>query len=109
MMRSVQPVLDAAKAKILSGIKLPPEQVRHIQELSTTVTLKKKAMEAAKKEMEDLQEIMSIGSEAQIIVRDTVYPGTKVVISDVSKIIKTKAQYCRFLKVQGDVAMLGMN
>ena len=43
MIRSAQPVLDAAKTKILSGIKLPPEQVKHIQELSTTVTLKKKA------------------------------------------------------------------
>lgn len=108
MLRSAQPVLDAAKAKILSGIKLPPEQVKHIQELSTTVTLKKKAMEAARKEMEELQELMNISSEAQIAVRDTVYPGTKIVISDVSKIIKTKSQYCRFIKSQGDVTLVGM-
>ena len=108
LMRSAQPVLDAAKAKILSGTKLPPEQVKHIQELSTTVTLKKKAMEVAKKEMEELQELMDISSEAQIVVKDTVYPGTKIVISDVSKIIKSKSQYCRFIKSQGDVAMVGM-
>ena len=30
LLRSAQPVLDAAKAKILSGIKLPPEQVKHM-------------------------------------------------------------------------------
>ena len=108
MMRSAQPVLDAAKAKILSGIKLPPEQVKHIQELSTTVTLKKKAMEAAQKEMLELQELMDISSEAQIVVKDTVHPGTKIVISEVSRIIKTKSQYCRFIKSQGDVAIVGM-
>jgi len=106
--RSAQPVLDAAKAKILSGIKLPPEQVKHIQELSTNVTLRKKAMDAALKEMDELQELMNISSEAQIVVKDTVYPGTKIVISDVSRIIKTKAQYCRFIKSQGDVTIVGM-
>ena len=105
---TAQPVLDAAKAKILSGIKLPPEQVKNIQELSTTVTLKKKGIEAAMKEMEQLQELMSVSSEAQIVVRDRVYPGTKIVISDVSRIIKTQAQYCRFIKSQGDVTIVGM-
>ena len=105
---TAQPVLDAAKAKILSGHKLPPDQVKHIQELSTTVTLKKKGLEVARKEMEELHELLNIGSEAQIVVRDTVHPGTKIVISDVSKIIKTKSQYCRFIKSQGDVAMVGM-
>ena len=106
--RTAQPVLDAAKAKILSGIKLPPEQVKNIQELSTVVTLKKKAIEAAQKEMLQLQEIMNVSQDAQIIVKDKVYPGTKIVISDVSRIMKTQAQYCRFIKSQGDVTIVGM-
>ena len=105
---TAQPVLDAAKKKIFSGVKLPKEQVKYIQDLSNTVTLKKKGIEAANKEMEELQELMSISSEAQIIVRDKVYPGTKIVISDVSKIIKTQAQYCRFIKSQGDVTLTGI-
>ena len=106
--RSAQPVLDAAKAKILSGIKLPPEQVKNIQELSTVVTLKKKAIDLAMKEMEQLSEMMSISQDAQIVVKDKVYPGTKIVISDVSRIMKTQAQYCRFIKSQGDVTIVGM-
>ena len=105
---TAQPVLDAAKAKILSGIKLPPEQVKNIQDLSNVVTLKKKGIEAAVKEMEQLEEIMNISNEAQIIVKDRVYPGTKIVISDVSRIMKTQAQYCRFIKSKGDVAIVGM-
>ena len=106
--RAAQPVLDAAKAKILSGVKLPPEQVKNIQELSTVVTLKKKGIELARKEMEQLNEIMNVSQEAQIIVKDKVYPGTKIVISDVSRIMKTQAQYCRFIKSQGDVTIVGM-
>ena len=106
--RTAQPVLDAAKAKILSGTKLPPEQVKNIQDLSTVVTLKKKGIELAMKEMEQLNEIMNVSQEAQIIVKDKVYPGTKIVISDVSRIIKTQSQYCRFIKSQGDVTIVGM-
>lgn len=108
IINTAQPVLDAAKAKIFSGIKLPPEQVKHIQELSNVVTLKKKGIEAAGKEMAQLEELMSVSDEAQIVVRDKVYPGTKIVISDVSKIIKKQAQYCRFIKSKGDVALVGM-
>lgn len=105
---AARPVLDAAKAKIFSGVKLSPEQAKNIQDLSNVVTLKKKGIEAAAKEMEQLDELMSVSNEAQIIVKDKVYPGTKIVISDVSRIIKTQAQYCRFIKSKGDVAIVGM-
>ena len=108
MIESAKPVLDAAKAKILSGTKMTPEQARYIQGLSTNVTLAKKNIEALMKEITELQEIMTVGEEAQIVVMEKVYPGTKIVISDVSKIIKTQAQYCRFIRSKGDVMMVGM-
>lgn len=107
-LRSAQPVIDAAKTKILSGVKLPPEQARHVQELSNIVTTKKKEIEAATKELGELDDLMNISNDAQIIVHDKVYPGTKVVIADVSRIIKTESHYCRFVKLQGDVAIVGM-
>ena len=108
-LRSAQPVIDAAKTKIFSGVKLPPDQVRHVQELSNIVTAKTKEIQAATKELEELEELMNISNDAQIIVHDKVYPGTKVVIADVSRIVKTESHYCRFIKSQGDVAIVGMN
>ena len=82
--------------------------MKNIQDLSNVVTLKKKGIDAAVKEMEQLEELMSVSSEAQIVVKDKVYPGTKIVISDVSRIMKTQAQYCRFIKSKGDVTIVGM-
>ena len=98
-----------AKTKIFSGVKLPPDQVRHVQELSNIVTAKKKEIQSATKELEEINELMNISNDAQIVVHDKVYPGTKVIISDVSKIVKTESHYCRFIKSQGDVAIVGMN
>lgn len=106
---NARPILESAKKKIRSGVKLTPKQVRQVQELSNVVTRAKKNIELATKELMQMEELMSIGSDAQIIVRDKVYPGTKLVIADVSKIIKTQVQYCRFIRQKGDVTMIGMN
>ena len=106
---SARPVLESAKTKIRSGVKLTPEQVKHVQELSNVVTRTKKNIEAAMKELERMEELVSVGNEAQIIVQGKIYPGTKLVIADVSKVIKTEVQYCRFVKQKGDVTMIGMN
>lgn len=102
------PVLTAAKQKIHAGIKLSPEQVKHVQELSNVVTHLQKEIEADTKKMDELEELLSVGSEAQVVVHDKAYPGTKIVITDVSKILKQTVHYCRFVKAKGDVMTIGM-
>ena len=99
---SARPVLESAKTKIRSGVKLTPEQVKYVQELSNVVTRTKKNIDAAMKELERMEELVSVGNDAQIIVQGKIYPGTKLVIADVSKVIKTEVQYCRFIKQKGD-------
>jgi len=103
-----KPILDTAMERIKKGEKLPLEQVKHIQDLSSTLTRKQKDIEQATKEMKDLEELLAVSNTAQVLVREKVYPGTKIIISDVSKIVKNEAQYCRFIKSQGDVVMSGM-
>ena len=57
---------------------------------------------------EDLEEKLETDKNAKVVVNDTVYPGTKVVISDVSKIIKKSVAHCKFVKDRGDVTMMGI-
>ena len=49
-----------------------------------------------------------IDKEASVKVSDTVYPGTQIIISDVSKMIKESVQHCKFVRSQGSVKMLGL-
>ncbi len=106
---SAKPILENAKKRIHSGKKLSPDQVKHVQELSNVVTRTQKNIEIIMKELIQLEELVSIDSDAQIVVKGQAYPGTKLVIGDVSKMIKTPVQYCRFIKQKGDVTMVGMN
>ena len=44
-------------------------------------------------------------SGACVVVRDTVHPGTKICIGDVSMTVQRETQYCKFIKSGGDVKM----
>jgi len=102
------PILEAARDKFQAGKELSEAQIENIRELSNVVRTKKEALKSNMKEVEYLEELLDVAKEAQVIVRDTVYPGTKIVISDVSKIIKETMKYCRFVRMKGDVTMVGM-
>jgi len=103
------PILEAAKEKTLNGVELSPEQVDNLKNLSGVVKEKMKSLKEYNAELESLSALIADEKKASVIVHDTVYPGTKIVISDVSKIIKEPMKYCRFVKERGDVKMAGMN
>ena len=65
-------------------------------------------MAQAQEELFDLDQLLSEEKPAQVVVQKVVYSGTKIIISDVSKIVKESMQYCRFIRFKGDVKMVGM-
>lgn len=108
IMNRAIPILEAARGKLEEGIEISEEQAQTIRGLAVIVKEKRTAMAAARKEEEELKSLIEIEKQAQVIVHGTVYPGTKIVISDVSKIVKDSMTYCRFIKSQGDVRMIGI-
>lgn len=103
------PIMEAARDKHAQGIELNPEQLDNIRNLSGVVREKMKEIHALQEELDTLTSLIQDEKKASVTVYDTVYPGTKIVISDVSKIIKEPMKYCRFIKERGDVKMASMN
>lgn len=103
------PIMEAAKEKYESGKGMSPDQIDNIRGLAKLVKEKSKEQRAYVAELEDLTALLSNEQKSSVVVHDTVYPGVKVNISDVSKIIKDPVQYCRFIKDRGDVRIVGMN
>ncbi|MCR4651373.1 MAG: FapA family protein [Lachnospiraceae bacterium] len=102
------PIMEAAKEKIVAGREMSEEQVDNLKGLVQLVKEKKKEQRSLKEELETLTELLSDEKQAAVVVQDAVYPGVKIAISDVSKIIKEPVRYCRFIKDRGDVRMVGM-
>lgn len=97
------PIMEAAKERVEAGQELSEDQLENIRNI---YSFSKEKM-AEKRELEEerakIGEQMEIDKSAQVIVKDTVFPGTKIIISEASKIIKDPFDHCRFIKSQGEV------
>ncbi len=101
--KQIEPVVKSTLQKIKQGVKLTPEQAKYVQTLAATGTEKKKQLESDRKELDELNGELEGAADACVIVGGIAYPGTKIVISDSSLVLKESYQYCRFKRVRGDV------
>jgi len=103
------PILEAARDRYQSGKELSEAQIENVRNLAEVVKEKRLTLARIQSEIDELEMLMGDQKQAQVVVEKVIYPGTKIIISDVSKIIKESMQYCRFIRYQGDVKMVGMN
>ena len=103
------PILEAARDRYQAGKELSEAQIENVSNLAEVVKEKRITLARIRDEIDELEMLMSEEKQAQVVVGKVVYPGTKIIISDVSKIIKESLQYCRFVRYKGDVTMVGMN
>ena len=106
--QSIQQILISTKQKIAKGVKLTPEQLQYMQTLAAANQQKAKLVEEYTGEIEALQGQLKGKEGASVVVRDTVYPGTKICIGNASMTVQKEAQYCRFIKSRGDVKLTGI-
>ncbi len=102
-LNTIQPVLTATTQKLSQGVRLSTDQLKQVYALNQTAQKKSAAIKANQAELEELGAQTGSAAEAQIRVRGTVYPGTKICIDDVSVTVQKNAHFCRFVKERGDV------
>lgn len=108
LLQRAVPIMEAFRDKYEAGKELSEEQYDNVRGIFDVVREKTKEMDELTEEMIELSELIENECESKVVVSDTVYPGTKIVISDVSKFIKDKMVHCKFMKSQGDVKMFGL-
>ena len=102
------PIMEAAKGRIEEGQVMSEEQLENVRNIYNLSKIKTAELKTLQSEYEELEGKLEADKDAQVVVTDTVYPGVKVVISDVSKIIKKSMAHCKFVKDRGDVKMTGL-
>lgn len=101
----VRPVIEGAKQKLQTGIKMTKDQLLQIQKLVEVNTTQTAKLEQCMAELERY-EGNDTETKGQVIVSGEVYPGTKICIGDVSTTVKNGVKYCRFIKEAGDVKIV---
>lgn len=104
-LRAMEPVLDAYEQKRNSGALIDKEKLKYIINLKQSRSQKTMILEKYMEEMRSLQELIENKNNAHVLVSGTVFPGVKIIISEVSMAVQSEIKYCRFVKRDGDVKL----
>lgn len=102
------PIMEAAKEKAETGIAFSEEQLDNLKNIYKLSKVKMTERNEIEQERQKIGEILMEDKNAAVVVNDIAYAGTKIIVSDSSKIIKDSVQHCKFMKKQGDVTMVGL-
>ncbi len=106
--KQLQPVLLASNQKLAAGVKMSKEQMKYIQEMAIAFKQLKEKVDSDMNEYEEIDNLLSNETAAKVVVKDTVYAGTKIAFNDVSMTLKQDYRYCKFVKAGGDVRMMAL-
>ncbi|MCR4909546.1 MAG: FapA family protein [Lachnospiraceae bacterium] len=105
-LQQLQPLLLSFRAKVSSGVKLPPDQMQSLKKISNTYKGLNDRLNANVEELSAIEEVFNTDkTDAYIVVNDMAYPGVHLEISGSSMVLKKPYQYCKFVREGGDVRM----
>ena len=102
-MDQIKPILVTFTQKINSGEEIAANKKAYIQQLAQQFRQMKDSADELKFEYNLLTEELSLGSDARVKVQNTVYPGVRITISDVSLTTKDERSFCQFVRENGEV------
>ncbi len=108
IIESIKPVIASMAQKLNQGVKFKPEQLKNIREMIDADRKKRQEIETGMRKLQEMQVLLDKSGSARVEVNDRVYAGTRICIADVSMIVKDTMHYCKFVKSQGDVKMVGL-
>lgn len=106
--KSMDPIIASYALKRKQGVNLTPDQMQYLSTLIKAREKKQQELTELNGQLEPLQEMMEQQHQAQVVVLGEVFPGTKIVIGDVSMVVQSSMKYCKFVKLRGDVKMVGI-
>lgn len=108
ILKSLEPIITTYINKRQQGVQLQPDQIQYLKSILKLREVKQQEMEQLVKEQEEMQTLLDMQGHASVVVTGEVYPGTKIAITDVSTVVQSSMKYCKFVKLRGDVKMVGI-
>jgi len=105
IIRNTQPIISGFAERRSRGVNFTEEQLRHVRDAAKLLEVKKVELEQKNEALAQTQEIYETQRKATVEVSGIVYPGTTIIIGDVSMVVQSAYQYCRFEQIQGEVKM----
>jgi len=96
----------AFRKKLEQGGQITEERVKYLRQITQTNILLDAQIKELRKRYEQLRLEMDTQSSGSIIVSDVVYPGTKMIISNVIYYVREKIHHSKFIRDRADIRIL---
>ncbi len=103
ILTSTRSIMATYAEKRAKGVQLSNEQLEYLKSVILLDDNKKKELESEQKRIEEIQENLTAQNQAYVEVRGQVFPGTKIIIGELSMVVQNSNRACRFEKVRGNV------
>ena len=103
IIRSTKVILTSYAEKRAKGAVLNADQLNYIKSLALLTENKQKELDKCTEKVERLHEELEVQGQAYVKVTGQVYPGTKIIIGDLSTVIQSENHYCKYEKVRGNI------
>ena len=104
--KNAQPTIQNFMEKKAKGVRFTEDQLKYVRETAAALEANKALLEQKSQRAKALSELMDVGKKADVLVTGEVYPGTTIVIGDVSMNVQQSFRYCKFARVDGEVKMM---
>ena len=103
ILSSTHSIMATYAEKRAKGVQLTNEQLEYLKSVILLDNNKKKELENDQQRVEEIHEKLSAQNQAYVEVRGQVFPGTKIIIGELSMVVQNSNRSCRFEKVRGNV------
>lgn len=97
------------RKKLTMGVQISNEKIEYLKQVTQNNIMLEAQIKESKQRYEDLRIEMDNKSSGMIKVQDIVYPGTKLVISNVIHYIRQETQHSKFIRDRADIKVLPLN
>lgn len=91
------------KKKVMQGAKLPADKIAFIKSIPVKLASYEEEMNQLLDEYLTLKEELDEMNKGTIVVQNMIYPGVKLLISNIIHYVRTEEHHCKYYKSEGEV------
>ena len=103
--KDAQPIIQNFMEKKAKGVRMTADQLAYVKQTAENLEKNKGLLTEKNLRMQELNKIFDPNKKSEVICTGEVYPGTTIIIGDLSMTVKDSYKYCRFIRQAGDVKM----
>lgn len=102
----IMPILETYKKRLSAGEKLPADKLEYIRILTEKCIELNAKMKEATERYDQIWTFMNGNESGSIKVQNVVYPGVKIVISNIVYYVRNEIQYSKFVRDGADIKVM---